>query len=161
MPRPSKPRAFVRREAGKAWQIPLDTRELEAVLSMMCAACGVTSSVELTLADDAVISNANEAFLGCVGPTNILSFPAAGLPRQTREAPPPAALLLSLDTMQRECMLYRQNATEHTLRLLAHGMTHLAGLDHGDSMEEMEKMALSAATAVLATLRQEDGPPAA
>ena len=125
----------------------------------MRTACGVTSSVELILADDTAISNANEAFLGCVGPTNILSFPSAGLPHAW-DAPPPATLLLSLDTVQRECMLYRQNATEHTLRLLAHGMAHLAGLDHGDSMEEMEKMALSAATVVLATLRQKDGPPA-
>lgn len=67
--------------------------------------------------------------LGCHGPTNVLSFP--GAPGMA------GALLLSLDTLERECLLYGQEPCEHLLRLLAHGMGHLAGLDHGPEMDAL------------------------
>ena len=49
----------------------------------------------------------------------------------------PGILLLSLDTLARECLLYGQEPAEHALRLLAHGMGHLAGLDHGPAMDRV------------------------
>nr|WP_092153373.1 rRNA maturation RNase YbeY [Desulfovibrio legallii] len=99
--------------------------------------CGV----DLHILDDAGISAANRRFLGCVGPTNVLSFPG--------DAAMPGALLLSLDTLRRECLLYGQEPVEHCLRLLAHGMGHLCGLDHGPLMDALCADFAAAAAAAL------------
>ena len=54
----------------------------------------------------------------------------------------PGELLLSLDTWERECRLYRQPPLSHLLRLLAHGMAHMTGLDHGPEMAALEQLCL-------------------
>lgn len=56
-------------------------------------------------------------------------------------------LVLSLDTWRRECLLYGQEPVEHALRLLAHGLGHLAGYDHGPEMDDFTEAALEAALA--------------
>ena len=121
--------------------------------------------VELYLLDDASVAKANAAHLGCMGPTNILSFPGGGgflgtpnvsgapgapnVPGPPDVSGPPGALLLSLDTLQRECLLYGQDPAEHLVRLLAHGMGHLRGLDHGPVMDALCERHMEAAWAVL------------
>ena len=139
--------------------------------------------VELYLLDDASVAKANAAHLGCMGPTNILSFPggggflgalgasgvpgapnvsgapgapnvsgapgAPGVPGAPNVPGAPGALLLSLDTLQRECLLYGQDPAEHLVRLLAHGMGHLRGLDHGPVMDALCERHMEAAWAVL------------
>ncbi len=129
-----------------AWKMPLDRRELVRVLSRMAEACGLPpGAVELALTGDAQISAVNEAHLGCRGPTNILSFPAEnGVPGQ---------LLLSVDALRRECLLYGQKPEEHALRLLAHGMAHLAGLNHGPAMERAQQAAEEAGLQALRETR--------
>ena len=149
-PRSSDAGISIRREAGFASQMPLDKRAMLAVLAAMRIACGVPNALELVLTNDARIADANKTFMGCIGPTNILSFPA--LPAENRYAPTAACLLLSLDTLEREAFLYGQDTTEHSLRLLAHGMAHIAGHDHGPRMASVEKTALEAGLRALATL---------
>ncbi len=85
-------------------------------------------AVELLVTGDGEVAMANARLLGCTGPTNILSFPAGrgGV----------SSLLLSAVTLDRECVLYGQDKGAHARRLLAHGMGHLAGLNHGPAMEE-------------------------
>lgn len=83
--------------------------------------------VELIVTDDGGISSVNAHNLGCTGPTNILSFPGEG--RQL------GTLVLSAETLERECMLYGQDISVHARRLLAHGMGHIAGFDHGSEMD--------------------------
>ena len=99
------------------------------------------ASVDLTITSDAEIAIYNERFLGCAGPTNILSFPS-GCSGDL------GALILSADTLERECILYGQPLREHSIRLLAHGLGHLLGFDHGPEMdalcEMMERAALAA-----------------
>lgn len=132
------------RRAGFAWQCPFSRRELEAVLAAMRRACGLDGvSLELTLADDNAVSRVNEDFLGCAGPTNILSFPPAACPGADGGRGG-ASLVLSLDTLERECLLYGQDAAEHALRLLAHGMAHVSGLDHGPAMDAAQDAAFAA-----------------
>ena len=131
----------ITRQAGFLWQCPFSPRELVVVLRAMCRACGLEGlSLDVTLTDDAGISRINQKFLGCIGPTNILSFPSA-----TGDAHGGASLVLSLDTLERECFLYGQNALEHTLRLLAHGMAHVSGYDHGEAMNNLQDAAVAAA----------------
>ena len=130
----------VYRNGAYSWQCPLSRRELAEVLAAMRRACGLGETpVDLTLADDAFISGLNAARLGCAGPTNILSFPPH--PGTGREH---ALLVLSLDTLERESLLYGQDAAEHLVRLLAHGMAHLGGLDHGAAMDAVQDAAFAA-----------------
>lgn len=93
-------------------------------------------AVELHLLDDASIGVANRRCLGCTGPTNVLSFPGG--------SDTPGTLLFSLDTLHRECLLYGQEPAEHALRLLAHGMAHLCGLDHSEQMDMVSQFFMDA-----------------
>lgn len=86
--------------------------------------------VELALMHDREIAALNASYLSCAGPTNILSFPASpgdsGL----------GVLALGLETWRREAWLYGQEAEDHARRLLAHGLAHLLGHDHGRAMDD-------------------------
>ena len=136
------------RYAAAAWLLPLDKRELMAALAAMLAACGKVQvpcpppAVELHLLDDASIGVANRRCLGCTGPTNVLSFPGG--------CDSPGTLLFSLDTLRRECLLYGQEPAEHALRLLAHGMAHLCGLDHSEQMDMVSQIFMDAAIEAVA-----------
>lgn len=135
------PQLRITRETTRLWRLPLDRRELARTLDIFCrviAAQGrpLPESLTLRLADDGLSADADARVMGCPGPTNILTFPGdAGLPGE---------LLLSLDTWERECRLYHQPPLRHLLRLLAHGMAHMAGLDHGAEMEALERACLRA-----------------
>lgn len=175
-----------------AWLSPFAPSELRAVLTSMLRTAGVHSAtVELCLTRDGDMAQANAAFMNCIGPTNILSFPespfedppqgycaaqsasqsllqpdsrldsrseatdSSGSRAQACVLAPCAdeairfqtspgtavrlcgSLLLSLDCVGREAELYRQSPRDHCLRLLAHGLAHLAGLDHGPEMDAL------------------------
>lgn len=112
-----------------AWLLSLSVRELREVLkNMINASRGLgfyMGRLELCLVDDGKISRLNRENLGVSGPTNILSFPSGD----------GGSLALSLDTLAREAALYGQKPLAYLVRLLAHGMGHLAGFDHGEEMD--------------------------
>ena len=89
---------------------------------------GVPCAVTLALMTDGEIAAVNRAALGVPGPTNILSFPGTHLEDE-------AELALAVETLLRESLLYGQEPEDHLVRLLAHGLLHVCGLDHGPSME--------------------------
>lgn len=129
--------------------LPLDRRELQAVLAAMrkLAGGGKTpsgSDLELVLTDDAGSEACNGEHLSISGPTNILSFPSSV---QAGRAGADGSLILSTPTLRRESLLYGQDPVEHAIRLLAHGLAHLTGLEHGPKMwalcARLEKVGLS------------------
>lgn len=63
-------------------------------------------------------------------PTNILSFP---LDKKEGE------IYISLATTRRDAKKFAMSYMEFLHLLLAHGMLHLKGHDHGSTMEELEK----------------------
>ncbi|MFI3272218.1 MAG: rRNA maturation RNase YbeY [Pseudomonadota bacterium] len=151
-------------EDAGAWKMPLSRHELHALFASMQAATGLDAyDVELTICNDASIAHVNAEYLGCDGPTNILSFPQSdGVifgddgdegdegdgevifdteNEENKTHPVLGALLLSVDTLLREAFLYGQDEREHCIRLLAHGLGHIAGYDHGPEMEEFEECA--------------------
>lgn len=85
-------------------------------------------SILLIIAGDGEIAQVNQRNLFCSGPTNILSFPGDHGELGT--------LFLSADTLERESILYGQDVRVHARRLLAHGMGHITGFDHGPAMDE-------------------------
>lgn len=140
---------------------PLSRRELAGVMATILEALGLDgASLELSLVDDREMARLNAGFMGCPGPTNILSFPAAdgqgdaagpdSMPASTPGAMPVAdgggaylgELALSVDTLAREAHLYGQRPLAHLARLLAHGILHLAGHDHGPTMDELTETAV-------------------
>lgn len=147
-------------EPGAGWRMPFSPHELRSLFEVMLHATGLADyDVELTITDDATIAEVNAAQLGCTGPTNILSFPQfsedledpapfaenGGNHSDTAARPLLGVLLLSVDTLHREALLYGQSVPEHCLRLIAHGLGHVAGYDHGPEMQELEDAALNAA----------------
>jgi probable rRNA maturation factor len=129
------------------WLSPFSLRELLLALRAMSRALArgspaIPLSVDAHLVDDASIYAANRQFMGCAGPTNVLSFPGGDGMR--------GGLLLSLDTFWRECLLYGQAPDVHMLWLLAHGMGHLAGFDHGAAMDSACEACFAAARGALA-----------
>jgi len=125
-------------------RFPLTRRELLALVDTLLAVLGLSGCrLSLTLVDDAGVAALNEKFLRCTGPTNILSFPE-GDPDCPEEL---GALFLSVETLAREAFLYGQEPREHLARLLAHGILHLAGHDHGPEMDALTDLAVACAFA--------------
>lgn len=124
-------------------RLPLSRSEFAPLLDHLLAVLGVDgASIEVRFVDDAAIAWLNREFLGLPGPTNVLSFPASdpGRPDYLGE------IALSVDALEREAALYGQDLEEHLVRLLAHGVLHLAGYEHGAAMEAMTEMAVEAVT---------------
>lgn len=132
--------------------LPLDRQELVGVTRAMRVLTGAvarrggggTADLEIIITDDAGSEEYNRDHLAVSGPTNILSFPLSDLaPTQAGGAEASGSLVVSAATLRRESLLYGQDPAEHAIRLLAHGLAHLAGLEHGPKMwalcERMEE----------------------
>jgi len=119
--------------------LPLSRTELLPLVKQVLAVVGAAGAdVEVRLVDDVEMARLNAAFLGLPGPTNVLAFPAEDPDRPGYLG----EIALSVDTLTREADLYGQPPEEHFVRLLAHGLLHLTGYDHGPLMEEMNEMAV-------------------
>lgn len=157
------------------WRLfPLCRAEVLRALARMAAmgvACGggpvsPDMLLDLMLVRDAEIAELNAQHMDCPGPTNILSFPlesvagetlcgstACAAPEECPAGPRDAGfslgcLALSVDSVAREALLYGQERGEHCLRLLAHGLGHLFGHDHGEEMDSFCEAMLDAALRV-------------
>lgn len=121
---------------------PLSRRELLRMGDMLLKVFSLEGfDFDLKIVNDAAIAEVNEEFLGCVGPTNVLSFPFSEIP-DLKKNNFLGEIVLSVDTLVRETRLYGQQPEEHTVRLLAHAMLHLAGYDHGPEMYSLTDMAV-------------------
>jgi probable rRNA maturation factor len=118
-------------------RLPLSGPDLMHIFEGLAGVFGLLDwEVSLRIVDDREMADLNMAFTGCLGPTNVLSFPAedgAGL----------GDLVLSAETLAREAFLYNQDIHEYTVRLLAHGLLHLLGHDHGPEMEGLTELAVT------------------
>ena len=119
---------------GAFFNVDLDRQLVHGLAQGMCQVINQYGSdagkTRIFLVDDGQIAILNKRFLNCNGPTNVLSFPAKGGDE--------AVLFISMDSLRRESLLYGQNAREYFIRLLAHGLCHLAGLDHGPEMDDLQ-----------------------
>lgn len=142
------------RETGLDPRFPLSRHELMEFAAIVMDALGYSdASFSIKLVNDREIARLNEEFMGCVGPTNVLSFPAEGSleeehpdvvnpDAETSESRFLGELALSVDALSREADLYGQPPVGHLARLLAHGVLHLAGYDHSDAMYELTDTAV-------------------
>lgn len=136
----------IKKSQSVDWLLPFSRTELTRVMHAILSAIGQKDKdLEINLVDDATVADLNASFLQCDGPTNILSFPST----EDGSAQNIGWLALSMDTLERECLLYGQDRAEHALRLIAHGMLHLAGYDHGEEMFSLTDVAVDAGLASL------------
>jgi probable rRNA maturation factor len=118
--------------------LPASKREIAALAGGVAKALGLDhAEFDLLLTHDAAIAELNRSFLGLTGPTNVLSF-------EDGESGSPGSIVISVDAVERESVLYGQNPLEHFARLLAHGLLHLSGMEHGDEMYELTERAVEA-----------------
>ena len=138
--------------------LPFDRIALQGMLQRMvqtvfAAADAPFVQLELLVADEAYMEDLNRQSMDCAGPTNVLSFPAsAPVVPATGGACAPSlplaaghacrteplflgSLVLAPHTLLREAHLYGQEPEYYCIRLLAHGFSHLLGLDHGPEMD--------------------------
>lgn len=118
-------------------RFPLSGPELMEIFEGLAAVFGLDDwEISLRIVDDREMAELNQSFMGCLGPTNVLSFPGG-------DEGWLGDLVLSAETLARESWLYNQDTHEYTVRLLAHGMLHLMGHDHGPEMESLTELAVS------------------
>lgn len=103
-------------------------------------------TLTLLVVRDSDMIYCNGEQMSAYGPTNVLSFPEddgssvfVGTARNNvkKHRTRLGTLVLSADTLLREAFLYGQTPKNHAVRLLAHGLAHLLGYDHGDDMWEL------------------------
>ncbi len=121
-------------------RFPLSGPELMEIFDGLAGVFGLEHwDLSLRLVHDREMAELNQTFMGCLGPTNVLSFPA-------EDADWLGDLVLSVDTLAREAFLYNQDRREYTVRLLAHGLLHLMGHDHGPEMDALTELAVASLT---------------
>jgi probable rRNA maturation factor len=80
--------------------------------------------VTILLADDRAVKRLNGRHRAKAKPTNVLSFPAEGVPGLLGD------VALALGVVRREARATRRHTAAHLAHLVAHGALHLAGHDH-------------------------------
>jgi len=115
-------------------RLPFHPREIRRlILCMVQKLAPQNADVELVFVRDGEIADLNRQYVKRQGPTNCLAFPDAGRSSGFLAG----SLFVSLDSLHRECLLYGQPPGSYLCRVLAHGLAHLAGFDHGEDMEAM------------------------
>lgn len=110
--------------------------------------------VAVRLSDDAEVQALNARYRGQDKPTNVLSFPMVqpDLLAALADTDDGEVLLgdvvLAAETCAAEAAAKGITLDDHVRHLVAHGMLHLLGLDHGDDasavhMEALERAALA------------------
>lgn len=127
-------------ERKALWRFRMNKRSLAGFTERMCLTLQEhgknTGAVQLCLVNEQEIANLNRDFLHCNGPTNVLSFSAMDEMY--------ANIFLASSFILREACLYGQKSDEYLLRMLAHGLCHIAGMDHGPDMEYLTELCLEA-----------------
>ena len=98
--------------------------------------------VAILLTDDSSIRALNRQWRGIDAPTNVLSFPAA-VTQTSVAAKFFGDIVLSYETLARECADEDRIFLHHLAHLTVHGFLHLIGYDHqvdseADEMEALE-----------------------
>jgi probable rRNA maturation factor len=102
--------------------------------------------VSVALLSDAEVRSLNKAFRGKDAPTNVLSFPSVASAYGAAKGEPVflGDVALAYETVESEASSQGKSVLQHAAHLVAHGVLHLAGFDHGaeaeaERMEQAER----------------------
>ncbi|MBE7519437.1 MAG: rRNA maturation RNase YbeY [Thermoflexaceae bacterium] len=122
----------------------IDIRELRAlsekVMSGENVAAGTALAVIIT--DDEEMRRMNREFLGIDEPTDVLSFPdeANDFVQGVADEPLLGDIAIALPTAERQARAAGHPLAAELAHLLVHGILHLCGYDHVDSVEDEANM---------------------
>lgn len=94
---------------------------------------GQSFELSLVFIDDRFSRRLNSTYRGKNSPTNVLSFP---LSRKSGE------IFIDLITARKETKKFDMSFDKFVKYLFIHGLLHLKGMEHGDTMEQVEKKLL-------------------
>lgn len=121
--------------------LPVSRRELATIADRILKMLDLPSAgVEIRLMGDQEMAELNHSSFGVHAPTNVLSFPEQEGVSFGHDVL--GLIALSVETLDREIFLYGQDPREHVIRLLAHSILHLSGLEHGHRMERLTEQAV-------------------
>lgn len=104
------------------------------------------AEVSILLVDETTMSTYHEKWMDEPGPTDVLSFPMDELRPPTAGEEPPLGLLgdvvLCPAVTARQAADHGRSADAEAEYLLAHGLLHLLGFDHGTDAERAEMFGL-------------------
>ncbi len=129
---------------------PLPTDELLRLAEVVLQAEGLTAGTEVTLlaVDDDQMAEYNRRFMSRTGPTDVLAFPLEELEPGRVPAPSVNGPPLNLGDVVIAPSYIRRQAEERRIAyedelslMIAHGILHLLGYDHGEDAdaEAMER----------------------
>ena len=111
-----------------AWEAALPDAEALAIRAADAATPG--SDLAILLTSDGAVGAMNAQFRGKDQPTNVLSFPASGLPTDHL-----GDIALAYGVCAREAQEQGKTLAAHVQHLVVHGALHLVGYDHEDDDE--------------------------
>lgn len=103
------------------------------------------AELSVLLTNDAFIRRLNAEHRGKDRPTDVLAFPLND-PGEALDFPGREVLgdvVISIDTARRQARKRRSTLMHEVTFLLAHGILHLVGYDHGNDREEREMDAMT------------------
>jgi probable rRNA maturation factor len=98
-------------------------------------------NVSVLLCDDSCIQELNSNYRGIDKPTDVLSF-SQEMNLPNRENCLAGDVVISIETMKKNAQEFGVSEPDELKRLLAHGILHLAGMDHDTDAEEGEMLDL-------------------
>lgn len=97
---------------------------------MECEIPEKVNELSILLTDDACIRELNFNYRKKNKATDVLSFSQLENPSKNYTPGPLGDLVISLDTARRQAKKYRHSFEKELLRLIVHGILHLAGYEH-------------------------------
>jgi probable rRNA maturation factor len=116
-----------------AWSASIADVEAVATRAAKAALGVATGAVTVLLSDDETVRELNARFRGKDKATNVLSFPAAAIPRA--EVQPLGDIILGYGVCAEEARTQGKSLADHLSHLTVHGVLHLLGRDHEDDVE--------------------------
>jgi probable rRNA maturation factor len=98
------------------------------------------AELSILIVDDRQIAKLNRQFLNRKGPTNVIAFPMQG--GQFSEIAPNLLgdVVISVETAQHEAQNAGLRTEDRLNQLLIHGILHLLGYDHVETISEARTM---------------------
>lgn len=124
---------LIRREGNK---IPFTAPELKSLVSSILSESAFSklpkqfSEISLLFTDDRTIHRLNLYYRGKDKATDVLSFPQEEDWDTTMLSPSLGDLVISVQTARAQAREFGVSIEEEFLRLIIHGLLHLAGYDH-------------------------------
>ncbi len=126
---------------------PTERRRLERVIGRFRRLYGVPAEavVEVTVADDKLLTSLNERYRRRRGPTDVLAFPLGREPAEPPELWLWGDIYVSADRARAQAAERGVPLVEELAFLVAHGLLHLADFDHDTPAREAEMARAAAA----------------